>query len=451
MANLLIESKDRKLLLKSDILNTYPKLKTFLITTPELKDTEIHTLDDDLKKLFESDIHKSIIAESFKEWEVNKSKMLSDDEIEEINNCQICNTPINQKCCIINKFNSNELIIGSTCVTYFGIMDKKELDEILKTREKIKRREEINRAINNVEKIISELNTYLEEIPIIVKKEVIKNFENLKCELNIIYEKYIEEKLDKSEKTKIIDRIKTILVDIDKEKEKINCYVDTYQNHKFVVTRNILRSVSYDDSCRTDLINEGFISERNIFRIRDIGFANSVIGDLNEQLIPYNVKVVSVIDINGQIYYKIALNSRVPITLEYKYYDFMFNYGSIIYKLDPLEEINYKVILENSRIKNEETISTILRCVDEVLNDYEFEIDDFNIDFDKLIVKNNRIEDGKKNMYYILSLTETITKFKGIVIDDYKKYEKGILNHVKSCKDRRNEIEMEKYMQQINI
>lgn len=451
MSNLLIESKDRKLLLKSDILNAYPKLKSFLINTPEMKDTEIDTLDDDLRRLFESNLHESIISESFKEWSINKSKMLTDSELEEIKNCQICNTPISQKCCITNKFNDNELIIGSTCVTYFGIMDKKELDEILKTREKIKRREEINKSINNIEKIINELNTYLETFTIIVKQEVIKKFEDLKSELNIIYDKYTDEKLEKSEKLKIIDRIKVILVDIDKEKIKINSYVDTYKNNKFVVTRGIIRSLGYNDSCKTDLINEGFISEKNIFRIKDIDFVNSIINDLNELLIQYNIEIVSAIEINGQIYYKIELNSRVPITINYKYYDFMLNYGGIIYKLDPLEEINHKVILENSRIRSEETISTILSCIEEILNDHEFEIEDFIIDFDKLIIKNNRITDEKKNMYYILNLLDIINKFKYIVINDYKKYEKDIISYVRSCKDRKNEKEMEKYMRQISI
>ncbi len=242
MTRLVIE-KEKNLILNSDIIKDYPKFKAFLKNTPTMDSSEIHDLDDEMRNFFEGGIFQAVSSRAPKEWEVDKTKTLEVDKVEdEVKNCQICNHPIKKLCYIKNKINKKQLIVGSTCVTQFGILDKNELDKILKEREIIKRREEINKSINNIEKILRELELFIEKSPIIVKNTVINKFMSLKDEAIKLHKKYIDFNLDSFEKDKIINKIKENLSKIKDEKNNINEYIETNKNNKFVVTKNIFKS-----------------------------------------------------------------------------------------------------------------------------------------------------------------------------------------------------------------
>lgn len=434
----LVTLSQRNLLLKSDILKDYPELRTFLETTPDKDSSEIYTLDKEVQNLFKSGIFNAISNKAPQEWEVDKDKTLeSGKELKHTTNCEICNTKIKNICYIKNKMNNNRLIVGSTCVTYFGILDKKELDKILKEREIIKRREEINKSINSIEKTFQELDLFIEKSPIVIKNKVIKQFVSLKNEAFNLYKKYIESNLEKNEKNEIINKIKEILPKIKVEKNHISEYIDNNKNNKFVVTKNIFKSIDFNDKYRTDLEEEGFISDKNIFRIRDAKFIKSVIDDFNNYLIDYNMKIIGIYELSRDIYYQIDIGNRGFTIVDYKYKDFAFNYGSLLFGEQALDDISVHNIFKNSIIRSEETIKTIIESIEQIIEKRSFELDDVNKQFDEIIIKN-----CNNDRYIIIKLSETIEKFKELALDTSKKLEKDVIKYILSHKDTKNKNEI---------
>ncbi|RDY22926.1 hypothetical protein CHF27_010940 [Romboutsia maritimum] len=443
----LVTLSQRNLLLKSDILKDYPKLKSFLETTPDMDSSELHTLDKEVRNLFNSKIFNAISNKAPQEWEVDKDRTLeSAKELKNITRCQICNTKIKNICYIKNKINNNRLIVGSTCVTYFGILDKKELEKILSEREIIRRRAEINKSINNIEKTFQELDLFIEKSPIIIKNKVINKFVVLKSEAVDLHTKYIDSNLDSNEKIKIINRIKDILPKIRVEKNKIIEYIDKNKVNKFIVTKGIYRSVGYDDRCIPDLEEDGFVSERNIFRVKDIKFIKSIIGDFNKHLIDHNMKIIRAYEYARDIYYQIDMGNKRYAIVDYKYSDFAFNYGSLVFGEEPLEEISLDKVFRNSKIRSEVTINTILNSIEDIIIKKEFELEDVNKEFNEIIIKN-----CKNDRYIILNFSETIDIFKELAISSNKKLHKDVIDYILSCKNTKSYYEMDSYRRQTSI
>ena len=441
----LVTEKERNLILNSDILKDYPKFKEFLENTPTLDDSEIGILDEDMRNFFIGGIFNAVKGKAPKEWEVDKSKTLENDE-EEPKNCQICNHPIKNLYYIKNKMNGKYMVVGSICVNHFGILDKNELDKLLKERAIIKRREEINKAINNIEKTFRELELFIEKSPIIIKNKIIKQFMFLKNEASSLHKKYIESDLENHEKNEIINKIKEILSKIKVEEDNINEYIDKNKNNKFVATKNIFKSIDYDDKSRIDLEEEGFISDKNIFRIKDSEFIKSLIDDFNNYLMDYNMKIIGIYESSRDIYYQIDIGNRGFTIVDYKYKDFAFNYGSLLFGEQALEDINVDNIFKNSIIRSDETIKTIIESIEQIIEKRSFQLNDVNKQFDEIIIKN-----CKNDRYIIIKLSETIEKFKDLALDTSKKLEREVISYILSHKDTKSESEMSRHKRITNL
>lgn len=443
----LVTLSQRNLLLKSDILKDYPKLKAFLQTTPDMDSSELHTLDKEVRNLFNSGIFNAISNKAPQEWEVDKDRTLeSAKELKNITRCQICNTKIKNICYIKNKINNNRLIVGSTCVTCFGILDKRDLDKILRERETIKRRAEINKSINNIEKTFQELDLFIEKSPIIIKNRVINKFAALKNEAVDLHKRYIDSNLESYEKIRIINRIKDILPKIRVEKSKIIEYIDKNKANKFVVTKGMYRSVGYDDRCIPDLEEDGFVSEKNIFRIKDVEFIKSVITDFNKYLADYNMRIIRAYEFARDIYYQIDIGNQGQAIVDYKYSDFAFSYGSLVFGEEPLDDISIENIFKNSKIRSEKTITTILNSIEEIIVKRNFELEDVNKEFNEIIIKN-----CNNDKYILLNFSETIERFKELAIVSNKKLDRDVITYVLGCKNTKSYYEMKSYRRQTNI
>ena len=441
----LVTEKEKNLILNSDILKDYPKFKVFLENTPTLDDSEIDTLDKDMRNFFTGGIFNAVKGKAPKEWEVDKSKTVESNE-EEIKNCQICNHPIKNLYYIKNKINEKYMVVGSICVNYFGILDKSELDKLLKERAIIKRREEINKSINNIEKSFQELELFIEKSPIIIKNKIIKQFMFLKNEAFNLHKKYIESNLENHEKNEIINKIKEILSQIKVEENNISEYIDKNKDNKFVATRNIFRSIDSNDKFRNDLEEDGFISDKNIFRIRDTKFIKSIIDDFNNYLIDYNMKIIGTYESSRDIYYQIDIGNRGFTIVDYKYKDFAFNYGSLLFGEQALEDISVNNIFKNSIIRSDETIKTIIESIEEIIEKRSFQLDDVNKQFDEIIIKN-----CKNNRYIIIKLSETIEKFKDLALNTSKKLEREVIGYILSHKDTKSENEINRHKRITNL
>ena len=209
----------------------------------------------------------------------------------------------------------------------------------------------------------------------------------------------------------------------------------------------IKESIKLDfDYSEYDLEEDGFISDKNIFRIRDTKFIKSIIDDFNNYLIDYNMKIIGTYESSRDIYYQIDIGNRGFTIVDYKYKDFAFNYGSLLFGEQALEDISVNNIFKNSIIRSDETIKTIIESIEEIIEKRSFQLDDVNKQFDEIIIKN-----CKNNRYIIIKLSETIEKFKDLALNTSKKLEREVIGYILSHKDTKSENEINRHKRITNL
>ena len=200
------------------------------------------------------------------------------------------------------------------------------------------------------------------------------------------------------------------------------------------------------NTSRIDLEEEGFISDKNIFRIKDSEFIKSLIDDFNNYLMDYNMKIIGIYESSRDIYYQIDIGNRGFTIVDYKYKDFAFNYGSLLFGERALEDINVNNIFKNSIIRSDETIKTIIESIEQIIEKRSFQLNDVNKQFDEIIIKN-----CKNDRYIIIKLSETIEKFKDLALDTSKKLEREVISYILSHKDTKSESEMSRHKRITNL
>ncbi|HBF2451793.1 TPA: hypothetical protein KRG96_003435 [Clostridioides difficile] len=437
---------EKNLIMNSSIIDDYPVLKKFYEVTPNLDESKLDTLDDETKNLFTSGFFEVIKNKAPNEWEIDFSKTNKIDSSDENSYCELCNKKIKNLCYIKNKINNKRLRVGSTCVTHFGIIDKKTLDEVIKQRNELKRRAELNKLINNVEKTLNNCDLFIEKSPIVIKNSKLEDFINIKKEAFNLKNKFISSNLESREKKEIVDKLNDRILGLEKGKVLLNRYIELNKNNKFILTKNILSSLDSNDfKGRESLLKDGFVSEKNIFKINDIEFIRSISNDFNKYLRKYNMEIIDTVNRNGIMFYQIDIYRKNLVIVDYKYNDFALNYGSLLFSKEPLENISIESVFKSSRIINNITIKSIIDSIEGILYNTNFEIEDIFYDFNEIVIKNN-----KNNKYIILDFKYTIENFKYLLIseENQKQNLKKLIDFIKKSKNIKNKSEIYEYKKQ---
>lgn len=138
---------------------------------------------------------KTLIDTVIKEWYAER---VSEEDPTQKIRCGLCNTPNKYLYYIRNRKNNTLLNVGSHCITKFPgiegyIAQKKQLSQIHKGHQIIKRRNEFYDNFPDCETFISDADKYFNALPILLPYELyIKLQDTITC-MRLIYTRYVNE------------------------------------------------------------------------------------------------------------------------------------------------------------------------------------------------------------------------------------------------------------------
>lgn len=183
---------------------------------------------------------KNLIETITQEWFAER---VSEEDPSKQVRCGLCNTPNKYLYYIRNRKNGEVLNVGSHCITKFPgiegyVEQKRQLAQIHKGHQIIKRRNEFYDAFPNCEELINKAESYFNSLPILLPYNLYFKMQNLVLRLRLIYSKYVNEgkKPFQSNKSSIelfgiaIEEFKTL-------KEKADKHINSFCNKRLVCKR----------------------------------------------------------------------------------------------------------------------------------------------------------------------------------------------------------------------
>ena len=136
---------------------------------------------------------KNMMNNILKEWYAEK---VSEEDPTQKVHCGLCNTPNKYLYYIRNRRNDILLNVGSHCILKFpgieGYTEKKrQLNEIIKGREVVNRRNKFYETFRNAESVISDADKYFSTLPILIPYELYTNIQNTIVKMRQVYSQYI--------------------------------------------------------------------------------------------------------------------------------------------------------------------------------------------------------------------------------------------------------------------
>jgi hypothetical protein len=429
MGKLLVKFRERSLLINSKVIEDYPHLKELINNTPNMKKSQLDTLQHEMQVFFDNMFPK-ILKQAAEEWSGDSHHPIDILDDDNIIRCQLCNHKIKYVCYIVNKLNGNRLEVGRECVKHFGLFSDIPIEELFKEMARIKKIEEFNLLIPGIEKVISTWDGKLDSYPILIPKRMKSPYLALGRRANELFQEFVgKHEITEDSKKEIICQIDEILKKREALLSNIEKYVAEEKYQKYVPTREIVnwlkRKGSNDANTALDWLEEdGMVTWRTIFRIEEPSFMKSVIKDLNEHLTKIGLRVEKV-DINVNAYTLVS-SKRPKIKLFCKHRKLMLDYGGLLFGKDIDKKLTLGNVVQMSTIYREEsTIDAFIDTISALINKSDIEFKENFYDFGEVIVY-----EKKANKYiFVKHLFSFIDKFKGLpfevgneTVEDLVKY-----------------------------
>lgn len=400
----LVDKKEKNLLIGSKIINDYPNLKKFIQETPNLEDKDLGGSDKELKQFFEN-VYRKVLNEVVKEWVVKEGSIGYFEG--NTMSCELCgNRPINNICTIENKFTGNELKIGTECVKRFGINSDVDINKLLEESKGIKRFEHLDKIFPSIEKTVSRWESFVNNQPILVKKEVKRKYIDEGIRARAIIESYTNPKTTVKECDKLINEMGQVLKRKENEEQRITDYVEKNKSTFLIPDKamvNRLRTTNQQETI--DMIEEdGIIRHKTLHRIKDDKFAESLIDRFNEGFKDFGF-IIENLASKKALGYQLAYNKKRNIKLFCTYEDLCLTYYNLITD-DEGDEVSLAEMIRMSSIFDEKSVENALY---ELFSFVEIKgVKLHYIDYEyKEIAVHNKGEDK----YYVLGLDRLIERF----------------------------------------
>lgn len=155
--------------------------------------------------------------------------------------CGLCNAPNRYLFYIINRFNSTQLNVGSTCMTKFPEIEgyashKHQLAQIQKTQRETERWQIFNDKFPNIEDTIQSTDTYFNNLPILLPYDIYYPFRDKVIQLRKMYNDYI--KHGTKDMDGLFGSIERLLNGCKVLKSKAEKFIKNNINDKFVCKRS---------------------------------------------------------------------------------------------------------------------------------------------------------------------------------------------------------------------
>lgn len=385
--------EERRLVLNSEIIKKYPKLKKVLMKYEKIYEKDFignKDFDDELKNLILF-IFKDIKKQAEQEWYgTGTMDIIDPPNTEDRVQCSLCGRRNVYIYYIINRHNDKKLNVGSDCIEKFpgidtrlpeGMTPKQYKNRRIREYTELKRFEDFNKVFPNAREMLSKWNTEYNNLPIILPANLHNNIISTHKEANIIFENYIKGKGSK----KSLDRFEVLIDDRHKLMLQARNFIDKNKANKLICTKEI-----YDWIIRQDLYgkekiindirnNLSIISDEIIPLIYEKSFIYRFLDNFKKMLVGNRISILGLDDKN--IYFKFKdVKNRIESELYFTNKKFMEEYGKKLVEKNPVIE-EKDIILKSRLVINRRNYTIIEEQIEKILIGTEYKI---NLDYENL-------------------------------------------------------------------
>lgn len=430
----LVKLRERMLLLNSKTIEDYPWLYQFLEENPNIKESELATLPPDTQNFF-NNMFKLILKQASEEWTSRDGFPVDVLDGDERIPCELCHTPIKYICYITNEVNGKELVVGSECVTHFGMDLGKPPAQLFKERIRTKRLEKLNTEFPGIGKIINSWNQTLEEYAILIPEKLEKPYLELGSHTSNLYQNYLDGKEAESDQQEIFDTFKGFLRDREKSLVNIENYVKDNISKKFIPTKDIVIWLTREG--RREAIEwlkeDGLITWRTAHRIEEPTFMNLLVPEFNSAIKTFEVKIEKVdLDFRGKRGYVIQPLQTNEYKLFCKHSDLVINYGGLIFGQELVSPFSIGSLFNIGVTYDEKSIDIVVSNLSRICKGSGIGFKEHDIEFNEIVIFEN--SSGK---YVILKLKDFAEQFKKLAFGLDEQNSEKVVSYINSLPNRR--------------
>jgi len=389
---LLINMEERELVLNSQVIEKYPKLKMVLrkyktVSKDDLLNEE--DFDEETKNIIQF-VFKGIKDEAQKEWRgTGEPDIIDPPNINDRIKCSLCGRRNIYIFYIINRYNNNKLNVGSDCIDKFPKIDNK-LPEGMTLRQakssaakgyhKLKRLEIFNKRFPDAQNMIEDWRIEYSSLPITLPAYLHNEIEDVHSRANTTFKNYINGKGSEADFI-IFEELITKRRDL-----MLQCmsFIEENKNNKFICTKEIYDWILEKDNHKERLIKEirdstCILNEKSIPYIYEEKFFDSIVGDFRRMIEETRLTIDYVGSKDVNFIFK-DTKQRLVCELYISKMKFMALYG--VKLLEDKPKIEEKNLLSNVEfVINEKNFNIIKEQVEIILNRSKYRI---KINFDDI-------------------------------------------------------------------
>lgn len=414
---LLINKKEREILIRSSITKDFNWFYRLLIKNKKITPQFVDTLNEKEKNFFKH-LLPTLLVQAILEWKEKPvpPKDLGEDR-RKWTKCTLCGTPNRYMHYIINRQNAKEINIGSECVKEYAFNDI-STDSQRKEATKIRRLDILNSHLPGIQTIVDNWYKHRESYEIWIPDYMAINYEKIGDELKELYKRYINGKGKESD----IERLQVLLKQAESEKNCFRDYVEKNKNNPFIITQKIYRWLNSNKNKELispvfiKLKNEGVITFQNAYRISEQIFMEKISTLMNSHLQEIGFKIVGVEHLERNYLLDfISLNS-CKCTISHK--NLLINFGWKLFDEEEFTELNAVEFFKKSTVKDEKSIDIILRAIDNSIGSNTIKLAGYDFDFNEIVLFNKETKICK-----LLKLNEFVSKYKVLAITNDNRLE----------------------------
>ncbi|KAF0993998.1 hypothetical protein [Geobacillus sp. TFV-3] len=402
---LLLKSKDRNVLIFSEITKDYDWFLKLLIENEKITDSLINALTSEQQNFIKYMV-PVLLKEATSEWkESSRPPIDLGEDRSRWGNCSLCNKPNRYLHFIDNRKSGKTINVGSECVKEYAF---NETDIIYRRKEarKIRRLSILNDKIPGVKNIVENWKDRLDKFEILIPTPLSKNYEQLGEKLQKIYDDFLSGKGSES----TIYQIYKLIQQGEDEIKEFEDYVKKERDNEFIVTRNMVNWLKRQNNSKASkalewVREEGKVSYRAAHRIAEKGFMETVKTKMNAYLNNIGVFIEGILPIEESYIIKI-----IPLEqcfMQMKHEDLVLHFGWIMFNEEVLTPLSVKNVLKHCKIVDEKSIDVLLKAIAGNLKSSPIKVKGYVYDYNEVV-----IHDLSKNLFLLLNLKEFVAKYK---------------------------------------
>lgn len=425
-----IHDKDLKLLKVCNVTNYYPILLDVINNYPEIQIEELHNISSEHVRFFEN-MYNRVKKQAFKEWTGSIEKDIKKFKKSDNKRCYICNHPLEFVCTIHNRLNGKKIDIGKDCNKHFGIYKEKDIENILEDRRKLIKLDELDKRFPKLLTIINNWLKIIDEEELYIFKFIKEKYLEIGIKLNSLHKEYIEKKTSIIRENEILNEIDELLIQGNKEKEKIKEFIQDKKDLILYPTKKMVNSLKNKQGYTGVewLEEDGKITWRTLHRFRDEQFCNRLIDNFNSILFNKGITIEKFKRYKEYIGYSIVSDKNKECKLFCKYEDLCFLCGGeITNESEKIENFTYKKIIKESSLVDEYSIEFGLSKIEYIISNKGIELEQYFHEFEDVIWKFKKGNSDKAKCYYKTKISNIQNILKDLLYDMNEYNENKLFN-----------------------